>query len=386
MANSINATSASNGGLVTTGDDSGVLNIQTNETTAISIDASQNATFTNGANLPNTFGFKNRIINGGMMIDQRNAGASITLNSSGWSFPVDRFSGYEDTDGVMTAQQVSDAPAGFVNSLKFTATTADASLGATQRVMMRQTIEGLNLVDLAFGSASASTITVSFWVKSSLTGTFGGAVQNGGGTRAYPFTYAISSANTWEQKSVTVAGDTTGTWLTTNGVGMQLMFGLGVGSTYSAAAGAWATGEYNSATGATSVIGTLNATWQVTGVQLEKGTQATSFDFRSYGTELALCQRYFELVGGRGEAAQSLFYDGYANSSGINCIVTYPFKATKRATPTMALVGTITRSNASSVTLSPFSNNVVMLAVSSAAGRCYWYNDASSYVTASAEL
>ena len=240
------------------------------------------------------YGFKNRIINGAMVIDQRNAGASVTLSSSAWTFPVDRFSGYEDTDGVMTAQQVSDAPTGFINSIKFTATTADASLSATQRVMMRQTIEGLNLSDLAWGSANAATITISFWVKSSLTGTFGGSVQNGGGTRAYPFTYAISSANTWEQKSVTVAGDTTGTWLTTNGTGMQLMFGLGVGSTYSTTAGAWASGEYNSATGATSVIGTLNATWQVTGVQLEKGSTATAFDYRPYGTELALCQRYYQ--------------------------------------------------------------------------------------------
>jgi hypothetical protein len=240
------------------------------------------------------FGFKNRIINGAMVIDQRNAGASVTLSSSAWTFPVDRFSGYEDTDGVMTAEQVEDAPTGFINSIKFTATTADASLGATQRVMMRQTIEGLNLADLAFGFASAATITISFWVKSSLTGTFGGSVQNGGGTRAYPFTYAISSANTWEQKSVTVAGDTSGTWLTTNGVGMQLMFGLGVGSTYSTTAGAWASGEYNSATGATSVIGTLNATWQISGVQLEKGSTATSFDYRPYGTELQLCQRYYQ--------------------------------------------------------------------------------------------
>ena len=238
------------------------------------------------------FAFRNRLINPAMVIDQRNAGASVTLSSSAWIFPVDRFSGYEDTDGVMTAEQVEDAPTGFINSIKFTATTADASLGATQRVMMRQTIEGLNLADLAFGSASAATITISFWVKSSLTGTFGGSVQNGNGTRAYPFTYAISSANTWEQKSVTVAGDTSGTWLTTNGVGMQLMFGLGVGSTYSTTAGAWATGEYNSATGATSVIGTLNATWFITGVQLEKGSTATSFDYRPYGTELALCQRY----------------------------------------------------------------------------------------------
>jgi hypothetical protein len=276
------------------------------------------------------FGFKNRIINGAMVIDQRNAGASVTLSSSAWTFPVDRFSGYEDTDGVMTAEQVEDAPTGFINSIKFTATTADASLGATQRVMMRQTIEGLNLADLAFGFASAATITISFWVKSSLTGTFGGSVQNGGGTRAYPFTYAISSANTWEQKSVTVAGDTSGTWLTTNGVGMQLMFGLGVGSTYSTTAGAWASGEYNSATGATSVIGTLNATWQISGVQLEKGSTATSFDYRPYGTELALCQRYYEKI----TTGPNTMLGIYSNN-GAFWGAGIKFSVTKRSAPAM---------------------------------------------------
>jgi len=236
-------------------------------------------------------GFRNRIINGAMVIDQRNAGASVSFdNSSGYS--VDRWFGQDVTDGAFTLQQVSDAPGGFTKSLKFTTTTADASLSGSQWARIKQVIEGFNIADLGFGAAGASTVTVSFWVKSSLTGTFGGSFVNDASNRSYPFTYTISVASTWEQKTVTISGDTTGTWLTTNGAGIQVIFGLGVGSTFSGTAGAWAAAEYYSATGAVSVIGTLNATWQITGVQLEKGSTATSFDYRPYGTELALCQRY----------------------------------------------------------------------------------------------
>jgi hypothetical protein len=126
-----------------------------------------------------------------------------------------------------------------------------------------------------------------------LTGTFGGSLRNNGGSRSYPFTYSISTADTWEKKSVTVAGDTTGTWLTTTGRGLTIDFGLGTGSTYSGTAGVWAGAQYLSATGAVSVIGTLNATFYITGVQLEVGSVATEFERRPYGTELALCQRYY---------------------------------------------------------------------------------------------
>jgi hypothetical protein len=267
-----------------------VLNIQTAGTTAIAIDASQNATFTNGANLPNTFGFKNRIINGAMVIDQRNAGTAVTADGS---FVVDRFVAVNSTDGTFSGQQVSDAPSGFINSLKWTTTAADTSLSAGQYTSVRQFIEGLNLTDLAWGTASAATVTLSFWVKSSLTGTFSGALANSAYNRSYPFNYTISSANTWEQKTITIAGDTSGTWLTTNGIGIRLYMSLGAGSNFTGTASAWnAAGYTASTTGATSVIGTLNATWQITGVQLEKGSTATSFDYRPYGTELALCQRY----------------------------------------------------------------------------------------------
>jgi hypothetical protein len=241
----------------------------------------------------NNVSWRNRIINGTMVIDQRNAGASASLNSAQTYF-LDRWFAVEDTDGTMTIQQSSTAPAGFSNSAVLTTGTADASLGATQICYVGQKIEGFNFADLAWGTASAQPVTLSFWVRSSLTGTFGGAIANNAFNRSYPFTYTISAANTFEYKTVTIAGDITGTWVgATNGVGLQLFFGLGVGSTYSGTAGAWAGSGFISATGATSVIGTAGATFYITGVQLERGTSATPFEYRDCGRELMMCQRYY---------------------------------------------------------------------------------------------
>jgi hypothetical protein len=159
-----------------------------------------------------------------------------------------------------------------------------------------QRIEGFNAADLDWGTANAKTVTLSFWVRSSLTGTFGGSLQNSSQNRNYPFSYTISAANTWEQKTITITGDTTGTWLTTNGIGIRLNFGFGVGSTYSGTAGSWSATEYFSATGATSVVGTNGATFYITGVQLEQNTSATPFERRLISQELANCYRYFEMV------------------------------------------------------------------------------------------
>jgi len=234
--------------------------------------------------------FKNRIINGAMMIDQRNAGASITANDGTYS--VDRFKWNMSQSSKGTGQQSSTAPVGFSTSLLFTSSSA-YTVGASEQFDLIQAIEGLNVSDLNWGTANAASVTLSFWVRSSLTGTFGGSLRNSASNRSYPFTYTINSANTFEQKTITIAGDTSGTWLTTNGVGIYLTFGLGVGATISGTAGAWAGANYPSATGATSVVGTNGATFYITGVQLEKGSTATSFDYRPYGTELALCQRYY---------------------------------------------------------------------------------------------
>jgi hypothetical protein len=226
------------------------------------------------------------------------------------AYPVDRFYIQNATDGAVSAQQDSSAPAGFVNSVKITATTADGTLTTTQNLQFIQAVEGVNVSDLAWGTANAKTVTLSFWVRSSLTGTFGGSLRDSAINRSYPFSYSISVADTWEYKTVTIAGDTSGTWLTTTGVGIYVNFGLGVGPDRSGTAGAWAGANYIAPTGAVSVIGTLNATWFITGVQLEVGSVATPFERRPYGTELALCQRYYYKT--VADAVGAPFANGYS--------------------------------------------------------------------------
>ena len=271
--------------------------------------SSPSITFSDGsAQTSATRPFLNRIINGAMVIDQRNAGASVTPASNP-TYTLDRWVYTYSQNSKFSVQQNAGSvtpPAGFTNYIGFTSLAA-TSLGSTDYFILRQMVEGFNTADLAFGTASAKTITLSFWVRSSLTGTFGGAISNSGESRNYPFTYTISSANTWEQKSVTIAGDTSGTWLTTNGIGIELSIGLGVGSTYSGTAGAWTSSLVVSATGATNVAGTNGATFYITGVQLEVGSTATSFDYRPYGTELALCQRYFQQKYGFVVTATSIY-------------------------------------------------------------------------------
>jgi len=246
-----------------------------------------------GSIADSSLGFRNRIQNGDMRIDQRNAGASVTPTSTGSStFLLDRWKADISQASKFSVQQSSTAPTGFTNSMVVTSLSAYA-VGAAEVFAITQIIEGYNIADFGWGAAGASSVTLSFWVRSSLTGTFGIVLENSANNRSYPATYTISAANTWEQKSITIAGDTSGTWVTNSGKGVQIKFGLGVGSTLSGTAGAWAAADYWGATGATSVVGTNGATFYITGVQLEKGTQATSFDFRDYGRELYLCQRYY---------------------------------------------------------------------------------------------
>jgi len=262
------------------------------------------------------YGFKNRIINGAMMIDQRNAGASVTPSSD--AYTLDRWTTWTYAASKFSVQQNAGSvtpPTGFVNYLGITSTSA-YSVPTGEGFAMMQKIEGYNMADLGWGAVGASSVTLSFWVRSSLTGTFGGALNNSAQTRSYPFSYAINSANTWEYKTVTIAGDTTGTWLTTNGAGILLKFGLGVGATLSGTAGTWAGANYASATGAVSVIGTNAATFYITGVQLEKGSTATSFDYRPYGTELALCQRYLPCF--RYDTGSTILPSQFGFNAGVN--------------------------------------------------------------------
>ena len=280
----------------------------------------------------NNVTFRNKLINGGMVIDQRNGGASSTPSATTylidrWRFEISQASKFtvgQNLNSVTTQ-------AGFPNYLGFQVASA-VSIGATDYFVIDQRIEGFNFADLAWGTANAKTVTVSFWVYSSLTGTFGGCLSNYAVTRAYPFTYTISSANTWTQISVTIAGDTSGTWVGASNSGVaQLTFGLGVGSTYSGTAGSWATTSYTvSATGATSVVGTSSATFYITGVQLEAGTTASPFEYRQYGTELGLCQRYFWKGGLYAIAAVG---SGKSNSAS-DCNVYIAFPVPMRSSPT----------------------------------------------------
>ena len=238
-------------------------------------------------------GFKNRIINGNMVIDQRNNGASVTPTDT--AYTLDRWSFRLSQASKFTTQKNAGSvtpPTGFANYLGVTSSSA-YTVGASDFFTAVQYIEGYNLVDLAWGTASAQTVTLSFWVRSSLTGTFGGSFNNTNNTRSYPFSFSISSANTWEFKTVTVLGDTSGTWDTTTGRGVGVRFNLGAGSTYSGTAGVWSGSTFFAPTGAVSVVGTSGATFYITGVQLEKGTAATSFDVIDYGRQLAQCQRYY---------------------------------------------------------------------------------------------
>ena len=305
-------------------------------------DASGNVSFGGTAAMSSSF-LRNRIINGDMRVDQRNAGASVTPTNG--QFSVDRWFYQVTQASKLTAQQSSTSATGFSNSILTTSSSA-YSIVAADAFNLVQSIEGLNTADLSWGTASAQTITISFWVRSSLTGTFGGCVTNSALNRSYPFTYTILSANTFEQKTITIAGDTSGTWLTTNGVGLRVYFGLGVGSTYSGTAGAWAGANYFSATGATSVVGTSGATFYVTGVQLEVGTVATPFERQIYNAQLVQCQRYYQQYA----SGQGAIFRGLPQTLTTgNTFAWMPFLVVKRAAPTMS-VGTPYYNNMSTAT------------------------------------
>jgi hypothetical protein len=288
------------------------------------------------ANSGAELGMRNRIINGAMVIDQRNAGAAVTINAVG-IYSVDRWAcvARPTGGGVYSAQQVSDAPTGFSNSLKFTVTTTDTSLGTTDYYFAWQKIEGFNTADLSFGTANAKTVTLSFWVKSSITGQFSAFLTNASEVYNQPSAYTVNAVNTWEFKTLTFTGPTSGTWIgATNGVGLNVGFGLANGTSLQGTSGVWTTSSVYGSTGDVNWMATNGNTWQVTGVQLEVGTVATSFDFRPYGTELLLCQRYYQQRGGN--SADERF------ASGFNYITTqarfiYPARVVMRTSPTLTV-------------------------------------------------
>jgi hypothetical protein len=284
---------------------------------------------------------KNRIINGAMVIDQRNAGASVTPTTANTTFSVDRWLCNASQATKYTVQQNAGSvtpPAGFVNYMGVTSSSA-YSITSSDYFFLEQDIEGLNCGDLAWGTANAKTVTLSFWVYSSLTGTFGASLRNSSGGRSYPFSYTISAANTWEYKTVTIAGDTSGTWLTTNGIGIRLSYSIGSGSNWAGTAGAWNSDNDWTVSGAVSVVGTNGATFYITGVQLEVGSTATSFDYRPYTTELQLCQRYCINYRSADAGVYMRYGSGYANSA-TNFEINVHFPVTMRTNPSLTVTST----------------------------------------------
>ena len=346
-------------------------------------------------------GNRNKIINGAMQIDQRNAGAAISNDTTGTQYSLDRWLIYGTQSAKFTVQQDSSANtvAGFASSLKVISSSA-YTLNGTDTFHITQRIEGLNTYDLAWGTASAKTVTLSFWVRSSLTGTFGGVIKNSATDYNYPFSYTIVAANTWEQKIITIPGATSGTWLSTNGIGLGLRFSLG--SNYQAyPAGSWTGGYADSSSGATSVVGTNAATWYITGLQIESGSTPTPFEYRNYGSELNLCQRYFEssydtgsAVGSIGSAANGTIA-AVANITTTNRpFVGTQFKVQKRAVPTVTLY-TPNTANRPGYIGGPSAADVLATATDVGMSAFSWYvqgspsnvtNDYYMHFSASAEL
>ena len=268
---------------------------------------------------------RNKLINGSMVIDQRNGGGSVTPDGS--SYTLDRWRLGASAASKVSVQQSSVAPEGFSNSALITSVSA-YTMGAIEEINFGQRIEGYNASDLGWGTASAKAVTLSFWVRSSLTGLFSGAVKNADGTRSYAFTYSINAANTWEYKSVTIQGDTSGTWAATNSTGVVAQFMIAAGSSLLTTDNTWSSGNYAGATGATNLVATNGATIYITGVQLEVGDTATPFEHRSYGQELALCQRYCQI---------SLPTSGKGNYNGTLGAWLVPFSPRMRSLPSVTL-------------------------------------------------
>jgi hypothetical protein len=270
--------------------------------------------------------FRNLIINGDMSIDQRNSGSSVTATNGGYT--IDRWLTGSSQSSKFTVDQETDAPTGFSYSVKLTSSAATTP-GASDQYWFAQNIEGFNTAYLEYGNSNAKTVTVSFHVKSSLTGTFSGSLMNSAYNYSHPFTYSISSANTWEKKSVVITGATAGTWIgATNGVGIRMYFSLGNGSNFLGTAGSWSASQNNGATGETQFVATSGATLFITGVQLEAGTTASDFEFLPVDVNEDRCLRYCEVY--TGTNTHGGLYSGSAYIGHLQ------YKKRKRTRPTFS--------------------------------------------------
>jgi len=300
-------------------------------------------------------GMRNKIINGDMRIDQRNNGAAVTgVNGAGFysvdrwkSMAVNTWSTSAATFSMQRNANTLTPPPNFTNYLGVSVTTAEPSLPAISTHELTQVVEGFNLADLGWGTASAKPVTLSFWVRSNLTGTFGGSFTNSVYSRSYVFSYTIASANTWEYKTIAVPGETDGSWLTTNDLGVNVSFSLGAGSSMLSAPDVWNTSLFSAPTGQQQICASTSNVFYITGVQLEAGTVATPFERRQFGQELALCQRYFEksynddVTPGTITAIGQITYQ-MASTSGSQFPAGSSYLVSKRANPTLVLYSPVT--------------------------------------------
>lgn len=353
--------------------------------------------------LPAGLGFRNLLINGAMQIDQRGSASSAKTTNG---YVTDRWYVENGCDAVLSSQQSTDVPTGqgFTNSLKVTSTTADATIGATQFAVITQHIEGFNSAQLAWGTSGAKQIAVSFWVKASVAGTYSFTVYNDGASRICPTAYTINSANIWEKKTITVFGDTSGTWLTTNGRGVVVNFYTALGSNYLGTSGAWNGSSIYGVTGQANAWASTNNIFAITGVQLEQNYQPTPFEQRPYGVELQLCQRYYfryQMITSGGyhrlpslmntyssNAAQGMVWHPVPmrNPNGPTSVEYYGVGLTDNATFDSGF-GTVTLNTSNS---SPYTSliNLASIAgtVTTGTGRNLELSNAASYFGLSAEL
>jgi hypothetical protein len=329
-------------------------------------------------------GFRNRIINGDMRIDQRNAGASVTPAST--DYTLDRFRLFCTVGSKLSVQQVVDAPAGFAYSAKITVASS-YSPSSSEQFFFGTSFEANNIGDLSFGTASAKTATLSFWVKSSVTGTYSASWTNNSGDRSYVQSFTIDSANTWEQKTITIVGDTTGTWTNYgNTRNSFLQIGLGAGSNFYGTAGSWQSGNLRQTSGSTNFVSQANnSTFYITGVQLEAGSVASPFERRDYGREEIMCKRYYQKIGGA--IANDFQVYGYT-PSGIYAKQSVVYSVTMRSSPTATKVGTWTNANLNSTTFYAGTNSMLVELGSTAANvACSTSTvDSTTYISLSAEL
>lgn len=291
---------------------------------------------------------RNRVINGDMVIDQQNAGTSVVVSTTATVYSVDTMAAQgQIAKGVFTLQQLQTIPpTNFTNYLHVAVTTADGSIAAGATYTLQNRIEGYCIRDFNWGTVNAKTVAVSFWARSSRTGTFSASLyQSAGSLNSYVFNYTINSANTWQYFTVTIPGPTSGTFDNTTGIGIRIFWDLGCGTSSETTAGSWQSGNFFRTAGSVKLIDTISSTLDVTGVQMELGTSSTPFEFRPYATELVMCQRYLEttyfgvVIG----SASNNFYDS-ANAVQINTTTmrsqSMPFKVLKRAAPTVTLYST----------------------------------------------